>query len=148
MTLNLIQGLFLLMTLLLSRVPLPRGPTLCLRLLPALVLTVTHVPTANIVNSQISPDGEWTHVHRQGQRRQRRNNRYIRQLALTQPNQPVDKYFVRYYTIQFPGIAINSDLNILQVDTDLNDGYRHTQEDRQSWTQHPSSGDLQSISIH
>ena len=65
------------------------------------------------------PSNEWIQVNRCKQRLKKRDERHIRKLIKFDSIFQEKPYFVKMFTIRFPGVDINEQLNILQADEDI-----------------------------
>ena len=61
----------------------------------------------------------WTTINRSRTKRKRRDERVIKQLTTMQELMGEQPYFIKIFNIRFPGININTDLNVIQADNDL-----------------------------
>ena len=61
---------------------------------------------------------EWTQINRKT-KRQKRNERKIRQVQLLEPLQRETPYFPKVFNIKFPGVNIDTELNVIEADLDI-----------------------------
>ena len=60
----------------------------------------------------------WTQINRKT-KRQKQNERRIRQVQLLEPLQRETPYFTKVFNIKFPGVNIDTELNVEESDLDI-----------------------------
>lgn len=68
-------------------------------------------------NTKNTEGSEWSQVQQKSRKNQSRNNRYTTRLF--QSSDYETTYYVKYFTIKFPGKNIETDIDVIQTDRDL-----------------------------